>query len=400
MTSDSGAGRRTTYPARTGNGRGRPIGAGLGARLAAGAGATTPTGARAALPGWVLLPQRIFLGVTFTFAGLQKLADPRFFDARVPTSLQGQLALFRSSSPIRGLLGPVVAHAVLFGVLIALAEIAVGLATLLGLWARLAAAGGALLSLSFLLTVSWHTRPYYYGSDIVFLAAWLPLIWVGAAGVLSLDAALSRPRASADAGRDRYGERRGPVGAPNGSERRPGVTGPDRRAIAVGPDRRAVATGLLAAGVVVLAGADAALGRLLGGNRQAVPTGTAPPTGRSPSPAPASVPASSSGSSRPGTTIGAVSQLPVGGILPFIEPGTGTPAYVVQPARGRFLAFSAICTHAGCTVQYQRSARQFQCPCHGSVFDGATGAVLSPPAPTPLRRIPVQVVGGSLVVSG
>lgn len=410
MTSDSGAGRRTTYPARTGNGRGGPGGAGLGARLAAGAAATTPTGARAALPGWVLLPQRIFLGVTFTFAGLQKLADPRFFDARVPTSLQGQLALFRSSSPIRGLLGPVVAHAVLFGVLIALAEIAVGLATLLGLWARLAAAGGALLSLSFLLTVSWHTRPYYYGSDIVFLAAWLPLIWVGAAGVLSLDAALSRPRASAEAGRDRYGERRGPpIGAPNGSERRPGATGPDRRPIAAGPDRRpiaaapdrrAVATGLLAAGVVVLAGADAALGRLLGGNRRAVPTGAAPPTGGSPSPAPASVPASPSGSGRPGTTIGGVSQLPVGGVLPFIEPGTGTPAYVVQPARGRFLAFSAICTHAGCTVQYQAGARQFQCPCHGSVFDAATGAVLSPPAPTSLRRIPVQVVGSSLVVSG
>src|SRR5205807_1605957 len=53
-------------------------------------------------------------------------------------------------------------------------------------------AGGALLSLLFLLTVSWHSRPYYYGADVVFLAAWLPLLFAGDGDVLSLDARLRR----------------------------------------------------------------------------------------------------------------------------------------------------------------------------------------------------------------
>lgn len=332
----------------------------------------------AGLPGWVLLPQRIFLGVTFTFAGLQKLADPNFFNARVPMSFQGQLSLFRERSPIRGLLGPIASHAVLFGVLIALAEVAVGLGTLLGLWTRLAAAGGALLSLGFLLTVSWSTRPYYYGSDVVFLVAWSPLIWVGAAGVLSLDAALTDRSRSA-----------------------PSRAGPVRPATGAGQlDRRTVAGGLLCVGVLVIAGADAVLGRVLRGDRSRPPSSVVPPT-RAGSPA-GTPPATATSPSAPpqsaGTAVGRVSALPVGGIMAFIDPASGDPAYVVQPARNRFLAFSAICTHAGCTVQYRGGDRRFHCPCHGAVFDGSTGAVQGGPAPTPLRRIPVQAVAGELRV--
>ena len=136
----------------------------------------------------MLLPLRLFLGVTFIFAGLQKLADPHFFDAKYPTSIQGQIASFKATSPISSLLGPVGHHAVAFGVLTAVAEIGVGLGTLLGLWSRAAALVGAVLSFSFFLTVSWKTRPYYYGSDIVFTFMWVPFILVGAGGFLSLDA--------------------------------------------------------------------------------------------------------------------------------------------------------------------------------------------------------------------
>src|SRR4051794_41528005 len=80
-------------------------------------------------------------------------------------------------SPIGWLLG-LSAHApVLVGISIALGELAVGLATLVGLWVRVAAAGGLLLALTFFLTVSFHTRPYYYGSDILFVFAWsVPLL--------------------------------------------------------------------------------------------------------------------------------------------------------------------------------------------------------------------------------
>ena len=98
------------------------------------------------------------------------------------------------------MLGGVVHYALPFGLLIAFAEIAVGLGTLLGLWSRAAAICGLLLSVGFLLTVSWHSRPYYYGADIVFVFAWTPLIAGGVRRLsLSLDA-LGQARARTEIG--------------------------------------------------------------------------------------------------------------------------------------------------------------------------------------------------------
>jgi thiosulfate dehydrogenase [quinone] large subunit len=70
---------------------------------------------------------------------------------------------------------------------ISFGEVAVGLGTLLGLFGRVAAFGGMLLSLSFFLTVSFNDNPYYYGPDIVFLFAWTPFVLAGS-GTWSLDA--------------------------------------------------------------------------------------------------------------------------------------------------------------------------------------------------------------------
>ena len=70
-----------------------------------------------------------------------------------------------------------------FGYAIAFGEIAVGIGTLVGLLARVAALGGALISLSLWLTVSWSTTPYYYGNDLAYLMAWLPLVLAGAPAV-------------------------------------------------------------------------------------------------------------------------------------------------------------------------------------------------------------------------
>jgi uncharacterized membrane protein YphA (DoxX/SURF4 family) len=107
-----------------------------------------------------LLPLRAFLGFTFCFAGLQKLANPRFFDAADPASIQSQLAAAARRSPVHALISPLAHVAVPLGVLIAFGELAVGVGTLLGLRARLAAAGGLALSLMLFLTVSFHSAPY------------------------------------------------------------------------------------------------------------------------------------------------------------------------------------------------------------------------------------------------
>ena len=74
----------------------------------------------------------------------------------------------------------------------------------------------------------------------------------------------------------------------------------------------------------------------------------------------------------------------------------GKDAILVHVDGGRFVAYSAVCTHAGCTVAYRNS--QLACPCHGSIFDPANGAaVVSGPAQRPLPEIPVQVRNGEVV---
>jgi len=112
-------------------------------------------------PGWVLLPLRAFLGFTFCYAGLQKLANPDFFNAGSPGSVQHQMSMLAPTSPIGSLIDLSLRGGPLIGILIAVGELAIGVGTLLGLRARWAAAAGAVLALTFFLTVSWNTTPYY-----------------------------------------------------------------------------------------------------------------------------------------------------------------------------------------------------------------------------------------------
>jgi cytochrome b6-f complex iron-sulfur subunit len=75
----------------------------------------------------------------------------------------------------------------------------------------------------------------------------------------------------------------------------------------------------------------------------------------------------------------------------------GTPAIVVRTSR-EFRAFSAVCTHLGCLVQWNASDRIFHCPCHAAAFD-PDGKVISGPPPRPLRAFSVSVVQGKVFVS-
>ena len=186
--------------------------------------------------GRVLLPLRAFLGFTFCFAGLQKLANPQFFDAA-------------RRSPVDALTSPLTHVAIPLGILIALGELAVGVGTLLGLRARLAAAGGLVLSLMLFLTVSFHSAPYYTGADIVFAFAWPPLLLAGSGSVLSLDAAI----------KDWVGQQ---AAAARRQARRSGAAAPEvhRREVLL----RGMTAAAVAAVSLVVGGLAAGLGRLAG----------------------------------------------------------------------------------------------------------------------------------------
>ncbi|MFD7569020.1 DoxX family protein [Streptomyces sp. NPDC059810] len=142
---------------------------------------------------YALLPLRIFLGVTFVYAAFDKLTDSAFFADSGTGSIGEMMTGVRDSSAVPALVDLALKNPAGFGYAIALGELAVGIGTLVGLFARVAALGGALISLSLWLTVSWQVNPYYLGNDLAYLMAWLPLVLAGAS-VLSLDRLLAERR--------------------------------------------------------------------------------------------------------------------------------------------------------------------------------------------------------------
>jgi nitrite reductase/ring-hydroxylating ferredoxin subunit len=95
-----------------------------------------------------------------------------------------------------------------------------------------------------------------------------------------------------------------------------------------------------------------------------------------------------------GKAIASESEVAPGSATTFKD--SGNPAVLVHLDNGDFVAYSAVCTHQGCTVAYKED--NLVCPCHGSTFDPADGAaVVAGPATRPLPEIPVKVQGGEVV---
>ena len=86
----------------------------------------------------------------------------------------------------------------------------------------------------------------------------------------------------------------------------------------------------------------------------------------------------------------------VGGILFFAQ----VPArklFVMRVSESEFRVLSAICTHQGCTVEWNASAERFDCPCHGSQYTAA-GTVMRGPAGSPLRTFTPELAGDQLTI--
>ncbi|WP_410671317.1 Rieske 2Fe-2S domain-containing protein [Amycolatopsis sp. cmx-4-68] len=316
--------------------------------LKASPGETTPgADAPPPIPIWTLLPLRVFLGGTFLYAGLSKIFDTHYLDDTSPLGVHAQMLHAAATSPIGPLVSFTAEHPTVTGLVIAIGEVAVGLGALLGLFTRIAALGGFLLALSFFLTVSWTTRPYYFGADIVFAAAWTPLLIAGDAGRFSTTAHL----------RAAIRRRRPPNHAPDDAERRILLWG-----------------GLITATAAAFGGGVIALSR-----RTTNPEPSQPTEPKTNSP----------------TVIAAVSAVAIGSSTSFTTPG-GSAAYLVRPSADTFMAFLATCTHQGCPITSAGSG--FHCPCHGSTFDG-NGQVTGGPAAKPLTSVPVRVVDGQVATA-
>lgn len=89
-----------------------------------------------------------------------------------------------------------------------------------------------------------------------------------------------------------------------------------------------------------------------------------------------------------------LSELPVGGTKGLIY--GGSPALVLRTPES-IRAFSLICTHLGCIVEWQPENSEFYCPCHDGRFD-EFGEVISGPPPVPLEQIPISVENDQVTV--
>jgi thiosulfate dehydrogenase [quinone] large subunit len=374
------------------------------------------------IPPWVLLPMRLFLGVTFVYAGVQKFTDPQFFNPSAAGYIGKQIANFATSSPLHSILLMIEPHATLFGLLTAYGEIAIGIGMLFGFLFRPAAFFGMLLNLLFFLSATWRVYPYFYGSDIVFIFCWLTMLLNGPlnTGLPTLDAwftintlyRLSVPRQkqlkpffALVLGTTRTATETTATVAPQPSKQIPHRGQPQRRRYSVveqaRESRRNFLMGALTGGASVfsLLAIGYGLRRLFGGmddTSSYTPARISDSSGLTSSSSSNDGSGSSStattGTGQSGSTIAQVSAVPTNSATNFTIPSNGDPGVLVHLNNGQFVAYDALCTHAGCQVDYDPQSQLLLCPCHGAAFDPAkNGAVVNPPAQTPLPAVSIHV---------
>jgi cytochrome b6-f complex iron-sulfur subunit len=91
-------------------------------------------------------------------------------------------------------------------------------------------------------------------------------------------------------------------------------------------------------------------------------------------------------------------KLPPGSRLLFKFGPKSPPSLLIHHEDGRWIAMSAVCSHLGCTVEYEKQFDRIHCACHGGVYDAYTGANVSGPPPKPLKLYKVVAVNDTGVV--
>ena len=100
-------------------------------------------------------------------------------------------------------------------------------------------------------------------------------------------------------------------------------------------------------------------------------------------------------SSSSSNAIAKVSEIAIGTSINIVD-NVGAPAIIFRTKSGVY-AYSAVCTHQGCTVEFDKNSSHLICPCHGAEFDPANSAkVLAGPTNTPLPKVKISVKGDEI----
>ncbi len=89
-----------------------------------------------------------------------------------------------------------------------------------------------------------------------------------------------------------------------------------------------------------------------------------------------------------------LADLPIGGSQQITY--GGIPGIVLRTPES-IKAFSLICTHLGCTIDWNPAQSEFYCPCHDGYYD-QFGEVIAGPPPVPLEQFPVQVTDDQIII--
>jgi thiosulfate dehydrogenase [quinone] large subunit len=277
---------------------------------------------------WGLRIMRLWLGVTWIYAGWDKATDGGFLSRGSSTFIGSQLSGYSTQSPLgAGIFNKLIEHSVQVGLFVMVGEFAIGLATLLWVAPTLAALGGFSMSLSLWLASSFHVSPYFLASDTAYAVLWFSYLL---------------------------------------------LIKNNRKGFSMSLERRGVMR------IAIIGGLSAALA---GAGKLFTPKAM-----------------QDSSNAATATKIVKLASLKVGATKNFVL-ADGAPAILFRTKTGVF-AYSAICTHQGCTVAYDPAKKTMKCPCHGAEFDPLKSAKpVVGPAINPLGAVKVAISGAWVILA-
>ena len=271
---------------------------------------------------------RLWLGVTWIYAGWDKATDGGFLSRGSSTFIGSQLSGYSTQSPLgAGVFNKLIEHSIQVGLLVMVGEFAIGLATLLWVAPTLAAFAGFSMSMSLWLASSFYVSPYFLASDTAYAVLWLSYLL---------------------------------------------LIKNNRKGFSMSLERRGIMR------IAIIGGLSAALA---GAGKLFTPKAM-----------------QDSANAATSTKIVKLASLKVGATKNFVL-ADGAPAILFRTKTGVF-AYSAICTHQGCTVAYDPAKKVMKCPCHGAEFDPLKSAKpVVGPAINPLGKVKVAISGAWVILT-
>ncbi len=271
---------------------------------------------------------RLWLGITWIYAGWDKASDGGFLSRGSSTFIGTQLSGYSTQSPLgAGVFNKLIEHSIQVGLLVMVGEFAIGLATLLWVAPTLAAFAGFSMSMSLWLASSFYVSPYFLASDTAYAVLWLSYLL---------------------------------------------LIKNNRKGFSMSLERRGIMR------IAIIGGLSAALA---GAGKLFTPKAM-----------------QDSANAATSTKIVKLASLKVGATKNFVL-ADGAPAILFRTKTGVF-AYSAICTHQGCTVAYDPAKKVMKCPCHGAEFDPLKSAKpVVGPAINPLGKVKVAISGAWVILT-